>query len=375
MSKETRPRPDEPRTFAGKGKNMKAFLFLLIVASFSSLCPTLLADKPVFDSIDYASPEDYLVIADSLGDHHDISKLANTLKDVDKRTTLANILGWMESQLKYDGDRAYAWRNFDTVVSQECYGSCADQAIVCGVLLQSAGIPTVWVKTMDVNWIWDFKKQRPFNSWSGHVFLEIYLDQKWVLLDPGASRIYVDYSPQSRILPGNRFAYHKGSDPKRMIMSLQWEEWKRQSTAFFKNLDESLLPVDTRSSRDVRRKRFIIANSPYYQFFSELVRQSGAAVGRSFNTNYEKYLPMAKGSVIIVETHDGVPIVDVAILQHYFPTVPDGKQAGEVIDGNTTVIFIDVSMIADQIASAASASTQAPTAEPDSNGHSSPPSL
>ena len=85
-------------------------------------------------------------------------------------------------------------------------------------LLRSAGIPAVWVKTMDVEWIWDFKKKRPFGSWSGHVFLEIYLDGKWVLLDPGASRIYVDYSPHSRILPGNRFAYHKGSDPRQMVM-------------------------------------------------------------------------------------------------------------------------------------------------------------
>jgi hypothetical protein len=220
-----------------------------------------------------------------------------------------------------------------------------------------------------------FQKKRPFNSWSGHVFLEIYLDGKWVLLDPGASRIYVDYSPKSRTLPGNRFAYHKGNDPKRMVMSLQWDEWKRQTTCFFHDLDESLLPVDTKSFQDVRPKCFIIANSPYYQFVSELVRQSGATLGRSFNTDYEKYLPMAKGNVIFVETHDGTPIVDVAILQHHFPAVPDGKQAGRVIDGDTTLVFFDVATIADQIAAAASEQSHAlePADEPVSNGKTSPP--
>jgi len=353
-----------------------ATVCLPLSPAFGQSTKTLpLADEPVFDSIDYASPAKYLVIADSLGDHDAIAKQANALKAADDRKTLANILRWMETHLTYDGDRAYEWRDFDTVVSQQCYGGCADQAIVCGVLLQSAGIPAVWVKTMDVNWIWDFKKKRQFNSWSGHVFLEIYLDGKWVLLDPGAPKIYVDYSTKSRILPGNRFAYHKGNDPKQMVMSLQWEEWKRQTASFFNDLDEGLLPVDTKSVLDLRQRTFIIANSPYYKFFGELVRQHGAAVGPSFNTAYEKYLPMAKGNLILVETHDGDPVVDVAILQRHFPAVPDGEQEGKVIDGNTTIVFVDVAAIADQIATAASEQLHAPepAAGSVSNGQSSPP--
>lgn len=354
---------------------MKTLTFLFSIVCCGSLVPRLLADQPVFNSIDYASPKKYVVIADDLGDRDAIANQAKSLKAADDRKTLANILRWMESQLTYDAHRAYEWRNFDTVVSQQCYGGCADQAIVCGVLLQSAGIPTVWVKTMDVDWIWDFKKKRPFNSWSGHVFLEIHLDGKWVLLDPGASRIYVDYSPQSRILPGNRFAYHKGYDPKRMVMSLQWEDWKRQTTSFFNDLDEGMLPIDTKSSQDIRPKCFIIANSPYYQLFGELVRQSGAAAGPSFNAEYDMYLPMARGNVIFVETHDGVPIVDVAILHRHFPTVSDGKQMGKVIDGDTTIVFIDVAALYDQIATASSKQSHAPkpVIEPASNRQSLPP--
>lgn len=354
---------------------MKPLVALLAVTFCSSHCPTLWAHEPAFDSIDYASPTTYVVIADSLGDRDAIAKQAEALKAVDDRTTLANILRWMETHLTYDGDLAYEWRNFDNVVSERCYGGCADQAIVCGVLLKSAEIPAVWVKTMDVDWIWDFKKGRPFNSWSGHVFLEVYLDGKWVLLDPGASRIYVDYSPRSRILPGNRFAYHKGDDPKQMVMSLQWEEWKRHTASFFKDLDESLLPVDTKSVLDVRQRCFVIGNSPYYQFFNEIVRQRGAALGPSFNTDYDKYLPTAKGNVILVETHDGVPIVDVVTLQRHFPAVPDGKQSGRVIDGPTLIVFVDVATIADQIAAAVSEQSHAtePAVVPAPNGNSSAP--
>ena len=195
-----------------------------------------------------------------------------------------------------------------------------------------------------------------------------------MLLDPGASKIYVDYAPNSRFLPGNRFAYHKDTDPKQMVMSLQWEEWKRQTASFFNDLDESLLPVDTKSALDVRQRCFIIANSPYYQFFGEVVLQHGAASGPSFNTAYDKYLPLAKGNLILIETHDGEPIVEVAILQRYFPAVPDGKQAGTVIDGDTTIAFIDVAGLADQIAAAVSEQSQAAesAAESVSGGQPSP---
>lgn len=315
---------------------------------------SLLAEEPVFDAIDYASPAKYLVMADSLGDHDAIRKQAAALKTSDDRATLSHVLQWMDSQLKYDGDRAYEWRNYDTVVSEQCYGGCADQAIVCGALLKAAGIPTVWVKTMDVTWIWDFKKKRPFSVWSGHVFLEVFLDDQWVLLDPGAATIYKDYSTGSRILPGSRFAYHKGNDPQQMIMSLQWEAWKNQTASYFNDLDETLLPVDTASATPVRQQCFTIANSPHYQYFGKLMQQYGIRRGPSFNNAYDKYLPLAKGNFLLIETHGGVPIVDVKILKQYFPTIPEGKLTGKVIDGATTLIFIDVEPLVEQIKSMAS---------------------
>lgn len=331
---------------------MKSLMLLIAIALCSFSSTSVFADQPVFDAIDYASPSQYLVVADSLGDREAIAKLATELKGSESRKTLENVLAWIDSNLKYDQKLAYEWRDFDTVVSQRCYGGCADQAIVCGALLQSAGIPTVWVKTMDVEWIWDFKKKRPFTTWSGHVFLEIFLDGKWVLLDPVASIIYTDYSPKSRILPGNRFAYHKGTDPKRMVMSLQWEDWKRQTARYFADLDQSLLPIDTKSTEYIGPRAFIIANSPYWQIFSECARKQGAKVGNSFNAEYEKNLPMVRGNILLVETHDGIPIVDLAILQRYFPSVPNGKQAGKLIDNGTTIVFVELAMIANQIAAA-----------------------
>jgi hypothetical protein len=306
---------------------------------------TLHASEPSVDSVDYSNPAKYLEIKDSLGTRAQITSRAAELKGDSDLDTIQNVLNWMDRNLKYDADSAYSWRNFDDAIKEKTYGGCADQGIMCGVLLKGARIPTVWVKTMDVSWIWDFKKERKFKSWSGHVFLEVYVDGKWMLLDPGAKMIYRDYSPKTRILPGNRFAYHKGNDPKKMIMSLQWEQWKDQTRTHFQNLDESLLPVDSAGGTSLLRQAFIVGNSPYYQIITHMAREHGFSVAKSFNTKYDEFLPQAKGNILLVETHNGIPIVSVEVLEKYFPDASKGLQNsdGIVKIGGTTIVFLDFS--------------------------------
>ena len=319
---------------------MRSCLFLLLICAGS-----LHASEPTIGSVDYSAPSKYLDIADSLGSRDQITLQASELKGDSDMTTILNILNWMDRNLKYDANKAYAWCNYDDVIREKTYGGCADQGIVCGVLLKEAGIPVIWVKTMDVSWIWDFKRGRPFKSWSGHVFLEVNVNDKWMLLDPGAKMIYKGYSPKTRILPGNRFAYHKGDDPKEMIMSLQWEEWKKQTETYFRDLDESLLPVDPAGGTPLSLQAFVVGNSPYYQTMTRMAAEKGLTVRKSFNTEYDKYLPQAQGHVLLIETHDGVPIVSLDIIEKYFPGASQGlkKSGGMAKIGKTTIVFLDLS--------------------------------
>lgn len=310
----------------------------------SALCFGLLqAGEPRFGSIDYAKPFEYLAWPDSLGEAAAIREQAAQLKAGSDLETIRNVLNWMERTLRYESGKAYAWRDYDDVIREKAYGSCADQGIVCGVLLKAAGIPAVWVKTMDVNWIWDFKKGRSFQSWSGHVFLEVWVDRKWMLLDPGGKLLYQDYRPQARILPGNRFAYDKGNDPKAMVMSLQWKEWKSQTEAYFHALDESLLPVDPAGGTDVNPVAWVAGNSPYYQAMSQMAVEAGLTVKRSFNAEYDTYLPQARGHVLLVETHHGAPIVPLDVLERHFPGSVTGLQQadGMVCVAGTEIVFLD----------------------------------
>jgi hypothetical protein len=309
------------------------------------LCPATRASEPTVDSIDYAAPETYLDFPASLGNRAAIKKQASELKGETDVDTIRNVLTWMRKNLKYDGNIAYRWRDYDNVIREKKYGGCADEGIVCGVLLKAAGIPTVWVKTMDVAWIWDFKKGRQFQSWSGHVFLEVFVDKKWALLDPGGQTLYQDYSPKMRIVPGRRFAYHKGNDPKAMIMSLQWEEWKRQTRKYFTELDESLLPVDENGGTSLFRQAYVIGNSPNYQKITQMAVEAGLRVAKSFNTEYDKYLPQSRGNILLIETHRGKPIIPAKVLEKHFPNAFAGlsRPKKTIRIGNTTIIFIDFS--------------------------------
>ncbi len=326
-----------------KPRMLQWLVFVFVM--HGSIC--LFAGQPSFDSIDYAAPQNYLRIVESLGDREAIAKQARALKGRDVQDTVRRVLQWMETHLSFNAEKAYAWRNFDDAVRDGCYGSCADQAIVCGALLKALGIPVVWVKTMDVAWIWNFKTGRPFESWSGHVFLEVYLGEKWMLLDVGSKLIYRDYSPLARILPGNRFAYDKGDDPKRMVMSLQWQEWKEQTRTFFEQLDSSLLPIDTAGAVSAVPQVYIIGNDPYYKVLTETARGKGWAVQKSFNTDYERNLPLAKGHTLLIETHRGQPIVSADVLHKFFPGASEGlnKADGMITIQDTTIMFVDLAKL------------------------------
>lgn len=73
-----------------------------------------------------------------MGDHAAIQRQAAKLKADSDLETIRNILNWMKRNLKYDSQKAYAWRNYDDVIREKAYGGCADQGLVCGVLMKEA---------------------------------------------------------------------------------------------------------------------------------------------------------------------------------------------------------------------------------------------
>jgi hypothetical protein len=129
-----------------------------------------------------------------------------------------------------------------------------------------------------------------------------------------------------------------------MMMSLQWEPWKEQTRSYFKSLDPALLPVDPKSAASVVPQVYIIGNDPYYKIMTKMAQSKGWSVQRSFNTGYDSEMPRTKGHVLLIETHNGVPIIEPAILDRFHPGASKGLASPNrvvEIDG-TTIMFVDL---------------------------------
>jgi hypothetical protein len=78
---------------------------------------------------------------------------------------------------------------------------------------------------------------------------------------------------------------------------------------------------------------------------NQMAAESGLTVKWSFNADYDTYLPQARGHVLLIETHNGTPIVPVEVLERHFPgsTSDVGQAGGTVRVGKTTIVFLDFS--------------------------------
>ncbi len=284
---------------------------------------------PRFDRVDHAKPEKCLALDPKAGSERAIRAIAAGLKNKTPEDTLAAVDRWMARTLEWDSESFDEWRPIDRMVADGTYGGCADHAMVYGTLLRACGIPTIWVKTMDLSWIEKFRSgafDPNRESWSGHVLLEVHLAGAWRLLDAQGRRLYWRYDPAARLFPDGRFAYDKGSVPWDLILSVRWEDWKKQTSAYFRSADPAgLLATDERAAplwgdaRPVGRAVYVAGNSPRYVWAERALRSSGWSVARSFNTDFEKILGEAKGQVVLVTCSQGEPVLPRDLRQSCLP--------------------------------------------------------
>ena len=254
--------------------------------------------KPSFDGIEYSKPEKYLNLPETHGKADRIKKVAGPLKGKTDEETIRNIGRWVDANLKYDPREAYKWRDVEKVMDDGEYGGCADHALVFGALARACEIPTVWVKTMDADWIHEFRADPDGfdGTWSGHVFLEVYVNKGWRLLDAAQLTIYDAYDPKTRILPGARYAYDKGGDPFELVLSVRWEEWKKQTRNYFRDFDLKLLPVS--GGRDLK-KVYISGNSPVWEMVQMRCNRLGIR-SHAFNGQFDRKLREARGLRLVL---------------------------------------------------------------------------
>jgi hypothetical protein len=298
--------------------------------------------EPRLDRIDYAHPEKYVEPTPSLGKKATLEKIAGEIQGATPRGKLGAIGAWIDAHLKYDAKSFDHWRDVDKLLADGTFGGCADHAEIFGGIARACGIPTVWVKTLDLDWIaWFRAHPDEPKSWNGHVFVEVNLEGRWRLYDASQKVLYDAYDVKQRILPGHRLAYDKGDDPYALLLSTRWEDWKKQTTKFVASLDMSLVPVGEGASArivdDPPGRAYVAATHPAWQWVVDRLNALHVEMGSlSGNGSWEKWLPSARRGILIVPCVDGKTVLP----QTYWSLLPvaPGKTREALGDKRSAIV-------------------------------------
>ncbi|SHJ31687.1 transglutaminase domain-containing protein [Desulfofundulus thermosubterraneus] len=94
------------------------------------------------------------------------------------------------------------------IIQKKQLSGCHDHALLVGSILRKYGFPVVMVDATGIQFSLDYPKKT--KSFSGHVFLEVYIDDKWILLDPTSGKYITNYNPFNPIIPIKLGQEYKG---------------------------------------------------------------------------------------------------------------------------------------------------------------------
>lgn len=108
-----------------------------------------------------------------------IQTVAKQVKGTNVVETLSRIETWLETSLAPDETKARTWHNLENMFQSGAYGDEAGRALAVGTLTRACGIPTVWVKAMDNDWISEYEiAGASVRDCRGHVFLELFVEDQ-----------------------------------------------------------------------------------------------------------------------------------------------------------------------------------------------------
>jgi hypothetical protein len=153
--------------------------------------------------IDYENPEKYL----DPGDESDLSE--EYLEEVrgaigTPELNLGGILEvclWVSQNFSFsNAGGAMAGENtVDELFSMKTFYGCHSHALVISSVLRELGFPAVMIETASVQWAYQYHAGT-VQYFAGHVMSEIYVDERWILLDNNGTYV-LEYDPLNPYIP------------------------------------------------------------------------------------------------------------------------------------------------------------------------------
>lgn len=135
------------------------------------------------------------------------------LSGINRREVLYKVIDHLWSKFAYNAHLNSKMPSRDAIelFNTRQLGGCIDYAIASAVLLRANKVPTRIVVTIHAPWIQVYHFN-PLSIPHGHTFLEVYLEDRWFLVDPVNRILYLNYDMESIFYPRDEILCAKGID-------------------------------------------------------------------------------------------------------------------------------------------------------------------
>lgn len=152
--------------------------------------------------IDYGQPEKYLTQGEQTR-LSDPSVMGVLRQRKPGWAQVAEIFPWLRHEFKASatGGTQIGVSTTEQLIKDRQMTGCHDWALVYASFARALGYPTVIVDTAGIPWIKQFQSGQK-GGYSGHVFIEVFVEGKWVLIDSTNGWYVKDgYDPTNPIIP------------------------------------------------------------------------------------------------------------------------------------------------------------------------------
>lgn len=157
--------------------------------------------RKYFNEPDYTDPSAFLEIYPNLELNDELKKIADKFNDKKDLSTVREILKYVYTYWakKPNPEVRHSIRYIYDVQKLHEYGyfdNCAEAEAMFEALAKYKGIPTIGVDAYSTAWM--AQSQAGTDKVGvGHAFAEVYVDGKWVLVDPSTGDIYENYDTEN----------------------------------------------------------------------------------------------------------------------------------------------------------------------------------
>lgn len=157
--------------------------------------------------IDYSQPEKYLAQGEQtrISDPNitDALRLEQMNYQPGDLAMLGRIYFWIKGEFETwrAGGTTIGVVTVDELLASRRLGGCHDWGLVFAALARELGYPAVVVDSLSLAWAREFQMGNS-RGFTGHVFVEVFIDQHWVLVD-ATNNWYVEqgYDPANPVIP------------------------------------------------------------------------------------------------------------------------------------------------------------------------------